>query len=111
MRGRTGRDRLITPRDLKVQLAEQRLIVDWADGRKSVYALGDLRRHCPCAQCRKERAEQADNPLTVLRSAPTNLRVTHARLVGAYAIRLQWSDGHDTGIFDFPYLRTLDRQD
>ena len=108
-RGRTDHDSSMTPKDLKVQLEEQRLIVDWADGRRSEYALGELRRHCPCAECRKERVEQTDNPLTVLKSDPTNVRVTHARLVGSYAIRFQWSDGHDTGIFDFGYLRELDR--
>jgi DUF971 family protein len=32
----------------------------------------------------------------------------HAELVGNYAIRFRWSDGHDTGIFDFRFLRSLD---
>ncbi|MCH8218976.1 MAG: DUF971 domain-containing protein, partial [Planctomycetes bacterium] len=34
--------------------------------------------------------------------------LTGAQLMGHYAIKLIWSDGHDTGIFDYRYLRTLD---
>ena len=95
------------PRDLKVQLKEQRLTIEWADGARSEYSLGTLRGHCPCASCRTEREAQSDNPLTVLKSDPTGVRVTHAELVGNYAIRFRWSDGHDTGIFDFRFLRSL----
>lgn len=34
-------------------------------------------------------------------------QVTGGHLVGNYAIQLDWSDGHNTGIFDFRYLRRL----
>ena len=97
------------PRDLKVKLAEQRLIVDWKDGRHSEYLLGGLRGQCPCATCRTERESQGGNPLRILRYDPSRVRVTHAELVGSYGIRFRWSDGHDTGIFDFRLLRSLDR--
>lgn len=99
----------VTPKDLKVQLAEQRLIVDWKDGGHREYSLGELRGQCPCATCRAERAEQDGNPLRILKSDPRQIRVTHAELVGNYGIRFRWSDGHDTGIFDFRLLRSLDR--
>jgi DUF971 family protein len=96
------------PADLKVKLAEQKLIVDWADGKRSEYSLAMLRRHCQCAQCRTEREAQKNNPLTVLKTDPAGIRVTSADLVGSYAIAFQWSDGHNTGIYDFRYLRLLD---
>jgi DUF971 family protein len=31
-----------------------------------------------------------------------------AELVGNYALRIQWSDGHDTGLYTWKYLRELD---
>ncbi len=96
-----------TPRDLKVQLKEQRLIVEWQDGGRSEFAFGDLRRRCPCATCRTEREEQDPNPLKILKVDPTDVRVTNAQLVGNYAIQFFWSDGHNTGIFDFRFLRGL----
>jgi DUF971 family protein len=103
-------DSSCTPRDLKVKLKEQRLIIDWQDGAQSEYALAELRRVCPCASCRTEREKQDDNPLKVLKFDPAGLRVTNAKLVGNYAIQFTWSDGHDTGIFDFRFLRTLARE-
>lgn len=100
-------DTLNVPRDLKVQLEAQRLIIEWQAGGRSEYAFGDLRRHCPCATCRSERQQRDTNPLKILKFDPSNIRVTNAQLVGNYAIQFFWSDGHNTGIFDFGFLRKL----
>lgn len=104
---REASDIALIPKDLKVKLKEQRLIIEWNDGRRSDLLFSDLRRHCPCAACRAERGEQAKNPLRILKYDPGQLRVTGASLVGNYAIQFSWSDGHDTGIFDFRFLRSL----
>lgn len=95
------------PKDLKVKIAEQKLLIEWKDGRTSEFPLAQLRKHCPCASCRGEREKTEDNPLAILKSDPRDLRVVNARLVGNYAIQLIWSDGHDTGMFDFKLLRSL----
>lgn len=95
------------PADMKVKIAEQKLLIDWRDGRHSEFSLVQLRRVCPCAACRTEREHQGDNPLKILRSDPTDVRVVSAKLVGTYAIQFDWSDGHNTGIFDFRFLRSL----
>lgn len=100
-------DETSVPRDLKVRIAEQRLLIDWADGRRSEFSLHELRRICPCAGCRTEREQQRNNPLRILKFDPTGVRVVHAELVGNYAIKFRWSDGHDTGIFEFRMLREL----
>lgn len=105
---RGSHDEASTPIDLRVRLKDQRLEIDWRDGRRSAFVLAELRRVCPCATCRTEREEQAANPLRILRSDPSGLRVTSARLVGNYAIQFNWSDGHNTGIYDFRFLRGLD---
>lgn len=97
---------------------DQQLEVDWADGRKCVYTISYLRSLCPCAQCRLVRdgndphdispAPKVKPLLTIL---PGNysgaLTVTHAELVGKYAIKLVFSDEHDSGIFSFEYLREI----
>lgn len=100
-------DESTTPKDLTVKLEEQRLVIDWLDGERSEYSLDELRRLCPCATCRTQREQKDTNPLQVLTFDPNRVRVTRAELVGAYAIRFEWSDGHNTGIFDFRYLRSL----
>jgi len=87
---------------------DQRLLIDWKDGKHSEFSLAQLRRVCPCAACRTEREQQGSNPLRILKADPTGVRVVSARLVGTYAIQFDWSDGHNTGIFDFRFLRSLD---
>jgi DUF971 family protein len=108
--GRGAHDDRATPVNLKVKIAEQQLVIDWKDGVHTEYALAELRRVCPCATCRSERARRDESPLTVLKTDPTGLRVTAARLVGNYAIEFEWSDGHATGIFDFRLLRSLRKE-
>lgn len=102
----TGRPET-TPKDLKLKLAEQALHVEWRDGVSSRFALPQLRRVCPCATCRTERDASSGNPLTILKSDPSGIRATSAQLVGNYAIQLFWSDGHQTGIYEFRFLRSL----
>jgi DUF971 family protein len=100
-------DDSVTPKDLKVKIADQRLLIEWKDGKHSEFSLAQLRHVCPCATCRTEREQQGSNPLRILKADPTGIRVLTARLVGTYAIQFDWSDGHNTGIFDFRFLRSL----
>lgn len=69
--------------------------------------LRELRRACPCASCRQAREELARNPLAVLPTAQQSAAALGAELVGHYALRIHWEDGHDTGLYDFALLRTL----
>lgn len=106
-----------TPAALRLKKTEQ-LEIDWKDGLQSVYTISRLRSLCPCAQCRMVREgtnphdlAPAPRPKTSLTILPGNysgaLTLTQAEMVGNYAIKLTFSDGHDTGIFSFEYLREL----
>lgn len=88
---------------------ERGLTVHWADGSRSFYPVALLRRQSPSADARALREEMARNPLTVLPGGRGSgpLRALGAELVGNYAIRIRFSDGHDTGIFSWAYLRAL----
>ena len=82
-----------------------RLAIEWADGHTTVYAPAQLRRLCPCAQCVNEvTGQRMLDPATV----PQDLTQGDVRLVGNYALALRFSDGHDTGIFPFRFLREND---
>lgn len=91
---------------------EHGLIVEWGNGRVSVFPIQYLRKMSPSADARVLREEMARNPLTVLPSSPasgdTPLTATGAELVGNYAIQITFSDGHDTGIYSWNYLREID---
>jgi DUF971 family protein len=89
---------------------DQGIAITWIDGLKSDYALWQLRLSCPCAKCKEERAERARKKtlLNVLQgNHAEELRIVSAELVGNYALKLAWSDNHDTGIYSFIYLREL----
>lgn len=86
------------------------LFVRWKDDTEFALSHETLRRHCPCANCRDERDTAAENPFRVLRDparADDNLRITRVQYVGRYAFRFTWSDGHDDGLFTFPFVRQL----
>jgi DUF971 family protein len=99
------------PRPEKLELAgPQELRITWNDGQVRQYSVRALRDACPCATCREKRMQApAAAPLfPVLTAAETQpLRLLGMDPVGGYAYSLQFSDGHDTGIFTLEHLREL----
>jgi ATP-binding protein involved in chromosome partitioning len=49
--------------------------------------------------------EMTGRPLLDPATVPADIAATAIRLVGSYAIRITWSDGHDTGIYTYEWLR------
>lgn len=86
------------------------MTVAWADGTSSYYSIAYLRRMSPSADARELRSQIERNPLTVLPSSSASgpLAAVSAELVGNYAIRIEFSDGHTTGIYSWEYLRSID---
>lgn len=86
------------------------LTVQWADGSGSYYPIAYLRRLSPSADMRELRKSMDRNPLTVMpaSSGDSELVATDAELVGNYAIRIRFSDGHATGLYTWEYLREID---
>lgn len=82
-----------------------RIEIDWVDGRASVFPASLLRRICPCAQCVNELTGQR---MLDPASIPEGMTQSDARLVGNYALAMRFSDGHETGIYPFRYLREND---
>lgn len=86
------------------------LTIVWSDGMTSTLDLATLRSSCPCATCKEARAESQKKKslLTVLPgNYSEDLKIAGAELVGNYALKLTWTDGHDTGIYSFAFLREL----
>jgi DUF971 family protein len=95
----------------KIDLKKDRgLTIEWGDGTSSYYSIAYLRRMSPSADMRQLREEMERNPLTVLhkpgRAGP--LVASDAELVGNYAMRITFSDGHASGIYTWAYLREID---
>lgn len=93
----------IEPREIKHE-DDFNLRITWADGRECRFNAAALRRACPCAQCVNEwTGERMLKPNTIA----DDLEIKALSLVGRYALNFQWSDGHQTGIYSFRYLREL----
>lgn len=82
----------------------QTLAIDWLDGGRSLIDVRALRLACGCARCIDE---WSGRPLLAPDSVPEDVVPQSIQPVGRYAIQIQWSDGHDTGIYPFERLRTL----
>lgn len=99
------------PRHLDVK-KDKGLTVMWANGRVSFYPVAHLRKWSPSADARDLRDQMASNPLTVLPSKAVSgdqpLTIQNVERVGHYAVRLIFSDGHDTGIYSWRYLQEID---
>jgi ATP-binding protein involved in chromosome partitioning len=86
------------------QAGPDQLRIRWSDGVESLYAVRQLRLACRCAHCIEE---MTGRPLLDPSGVPPDVRPLRIRPVGRYALQFDWSDGHDTGIYSFEYLRQL----
>ncbi len=96
----------VEPREI-MQEGDAGVRITWADEKVCRYTAPALRRACPCAQCVNEWTGQR-----VLKpeSVPDELTAVNVEIVGRYALNFRWSDGHETGIYSFRYLRELCEQ-
>jgi DUF971 family protein len=98
---------------------EDRLLIEWSDGQKRQYTFRELRDNCPCATCREKRRQPPEPAaptggfvgLPVLSAAEARpLKILEMAPVGNYAYAINFSDGHNTGIFTLELLRELGRE-
>ena len=98
------------PRHLDLQRTKG-LEIEWQDGSRSFYPVAYLRRMSPSIDSRQLREDLESNPLAVLPPAAQDSKDLHAvdaELVGNYAVRIRFSDGHASGIYSWDYLRQID---
>lgn len=88
-----------------IEESDSEVSIKWSDESETRYSAPDLRRSCPCATCVNEwtGAKMLD-PSTIA----DDLTITSTSIVGRYALNFHFSDGHDTGIYSFKYLREVD---
>jgi len=96
------------PKPTKLELVQtNRLRITWSDGQVREYAARELRDHCPCATCREKR-KAPPSQLPIISAAEAQpLGITRMNPVGNYAYSIEFSDGHNTGIYTLESLRAL----
>ena len=104
------------PTDVKVRVSTgEGVEITWSDGHVSRYDFPYLRDHCPCALCNDEREKKARigekvggaGSGAVLPMFKPRVTAKGATAVGNYAIQIEFSDSHATGIFSFEHLREI----
>jgi DUF971 family protein len=76
--------------------------IDWGDGHTSVYPHEILRGYCPCAGCQGH-----SGTIRFIECFGAQLEIEDFEVVGNYALRIQWFDGHGTGLYSYKYLRSI----
>jgi len=94
----------VAPRSIRALRSEGVFELAWGEQAPIRITFHDFRCACPCAGCIDEiSGVRTLVPATVpLEVAPTGLE-----FVGNYALKVQWSDGHSTGLYPWPLLSRL----
>jgi DUF971 family protein len=90
------------PTELVLHQATNRLEVVFSDGRRFELPSEFLRVHSPSAEVRGHGPGEG-----TLQVGKRSVSITDIDPVGSYAVKLVFSDGHDTGLYSWDYLYYL----
>lgn len=79
------------------------LYIKWDDDSEQKIKLANLRYNCPCALCENEKLERSSKYIPIY--SDEQIQIKEIKLIGNYAVNIVWKDNHDTGIYDFDYLK------
>lgn len=89
----------VIPTEIRQINEEKKVVITWGDGETFETSFEFLRVFCPCAGCKGHHPSQAK-----LIDGKRDVGITGIEPVGSYAIKINFSDGHDTGLFTWDNL-------
>lgn len=92
----------LTPTGIELHQKSRELELIYANGERHKLSCELLRVLSPSAEVQGHGPGQKK-----LQPGKINVAITDIKAVGNYAIQLTFSDGHDSGIFSWKYLREL----
>ncbi len=87
-----------------IEESDSEISINWSNSAESKYGASQLRRACPCAGCVNE---WTGEKMLKDEAVADDLSFSRITVVGRYALNFHFSDGHETGIYSFEYLRKL----
>ncbi|HKY00336.1 MAG TPA: DUF971 domain-containing protein [Steroidobacteraceae bacterium] len=93
------------PTGITVKSKARAVEVEWPDGARHALPFEYLRVYSPSAEVRGHGGGEGK-----LELAKEGVRITQVEMVGVYAVRLHFDDGHNTGLYSWAYLRELGEQ-
>jgi DUF971 family protein len=94
----------VPPTAIRRQSDLHQLLVQWADGLEASLDYVQVRAQCPCARCVNEITGQR---MIAVADIDPQIGIDGLELVGGYALRILWSDGHSQGLYTWSQLRKL----
>ena len=90
---------------LKIEVTEEdSLKIIWKDDSVTIISLLELRKMCPCAICSANEKKHSHSH-SIYRE--NQLIIENVSIVGSYALAVAWKDGHNTGIYEFQFLKNI----
>ena len=89
-------------------ISEKFIALKFKSNLELLISLDILRKACPCAQCNGEKdifGNIYKGPKKQL--VGPSFIILKINLIGHYAIRVFWKDGHSNGIYTFKKLKSL----
>jgi len=94
------------PTDIRAIRDQGILQITWGE-EKNDLSFVNLRGQCECAHCVNEwTGERILDPASV----PADITIEKMEQVGSYAIRITWSDGHNSGLYTWQRLKEICNQ-
>jgi DUF971 family protein len=93
---------LTKPIQIKI-IDKKNLFIKWSEKDESIIPLQYLRKHCPCATCATWREKESKSYIPIFNE--NQIKVSNISVVGSYAISIAWKDGHNTGIYEYAFLK------
>ena len=90
------------PTEIKLHQKSRELEISFDNARSFRFSCEYLRVFSPSAEVRGHGPGQE-----VLQIGKKNVDITAIEPVGSYAVKLVFSDGHDTGLYSWDYLHDL----
>ena len=94
-----------TPKNIRVHKNDGLLEIVWDDNDVSHIPFQAIRQDCRCAACVDE---FTGRQVLDRSSVPKSIHPEDVSLTGNYALKIRWSDTHESGLFTWDHLRSLD---
>lgn len=88
----------------EVSFDDKEMVFKWPDGKTSAISNFDLRFSCKCALCHDE---MSGKKTLKKEDIPADIRAKEITPLGNYAIAINWSDGHNSGIYSYKNIASI----
>ena len=93
-------DSVIPPKNIAFTKGDPDVTITWKDGSSSIISGSELRRYCACSECRSR-------GVVGVNLIDESNELEYVSLMGGQALHIKFADGHERGIYPWPYLYAI----